>query len=94
MLTFARLQLATQLYRDHLLEDDHYLDWVLKSLESSPSERLFFWLLVVSVYWSDLTSFRRRGRRLAEALLNHAEKVIQRLANHGLPLTNECSCIN
>lgn len=33
------------------------------------------WLLLVSIYWRDLVNSRRRTKRLAEALLNHAEKV-------------------
>ena len=77
MLTHFSLQLATHLYKEHLLEEEHFLDWVLKNLDSSPPERLFLWLLLVSIYWTDLTSSRRRGKRLAESLLNHAEKVRQ-----------------
>jgi mediator of RNA polymerase II transcription subunit 12 len=69
------LQLVTHLYKDHLLEEEHFLDWVLKNLDSCPPERLFLWLLLVSIYWQDLTSSRRRSKRLAESLLNHAEKV-------------------
>jgi mediator of RNA polymerase II transcription subunit 12 len=71
------LQLATCLYKEHLLDDDHYLDWILNGLDSCPSERLFIWLLVVSIsqYWKDITSCRRRGKRLAESLLNYVAKV-------------------
>lgn len=76
-LTSSRLQLATHLYKEHLLDDDHFLDWILNSLDACPNERLFIWLLVVSVshYWIDIVSCRRRGKRLAEALLNHLDKV-------------------
>jgi len=71
------LQLATCLYKEHLLDDDHFLDWILHGLDSCPTERLFIWLLVVSVshYWNGITSCRRRGKRLAETLLNHVGKV-------------------
>ncbi|KAF2735135.1 hypothetical protein EJ04DRAFT_220246 [Polyplosphaeria fusca] len=69
-ITYA-IQLATHLYKEHLLEDEHYLDWLLKNLESSSQERLFIWLLLVSVYWADITSVRRRGKRLSEILLSH-----------------------
>ncbi|KAF2000788.1 hypothetical protein P154DRAFT_522377 [Amniculicola lignicola CBS 123094] len=71
------LQLAYHLYKDHLLEEEHYIDWLLRNLEVSQSERLFLWLLLASVYWTDLISSRRRGRRLAEALLDHSEKLSQ-----------------
>lgn len=73
-ITYA-LQLATSLYKDHLLEEDHFLDWILKNLESCPPERLFIWLLIASLYGPELTASRRRGKRLAESLLNHTEKV-------------------
>ena len=75
-ITYA-LQLATSLYKDHLLEEEHFLDWVLNNLETSVPERLFLWLLIASLYGPDLTACRRRGKRLAESLLNHAEKVCQ-----------------
>ncbi|KAF2653975.1 hypothetical protein K491DRAFT_717612 [Lophiostoma macrostomum CBS 122681] len=75
-ITYA-LQLATSLYKDHLLEEEHFLDWVLKGLESCVPERLFLWLLIASLYGPDLAACRRRGKRLAESLLNHAEKIYE-----------------
>ncbi|KAF2819996.1 mediator of RNA polymerase II transcription subunit 12 [Ophiobolus disseminans] len=77
-ITYA-LQLATCLYKEHLLDDDHFLDWMLNGLDSCTSERLFIWLLVISVshYWNDITSCRRRGKRLAESLLNYVGKLYQ-----------------
>jgi mediator of RNA polymerase II transcription subunit 12 len=82
VLISCRLQLTTHLFKERLLEEDHYLDWALKSLESCSSERLFFWLLVVCIpdFWLCLVSYRRRGKRLAESLLAHAEKV-----RHAIP---------
>ncbi|ORY11541.1 hypothetical protein BCR34DRAFT_484023 [Clohesyomyces aquaticus] len=75
-ITYA-LQFATELYQQHLLEVDHFLDWLLKNLEACPTERLFLWLLLISVYWSGLTCCRRRGKRLGETLLAHAERLYQ-----------------
>lgn len=77
LLTPSRLRLTTHLFKEHLLEEDHYLDWVLRSLDSCSAERLFLWLLVVCIpdVWLSLISSRRRGKRLAESLLGHAEKV-------------------
>lgn len=71
-----RLQLATYLYKECLLDVDHFLDWLLHSLGACSSERLFIWLLIVSIphYWKDITSCRLRGKRLAEALLNQVMK--------------------
>ncbi|KAF1841449.1 uncharacterized protein K460DRAFT_369480 [Cucurbitaria berberidis CBS 394.84] len=75
-ITYA-LQLATHLYKEHLLDDDHFLDWIVNGLDTCPSERLFVWLLVASVphFWKDITCCRRRGKRLAESLLNQLDKI-------------------
>lgn len=75
-LIFRSLQLATFLYKEYLLDVDHFLDWILHSLAACTSERLFIWLLIVSIpaYWKDITSCRIRGKRLAEALLSHSTK--------------------
>jgi mediator of RNA polymerase II transcription subunit 12 len=75
-ITYA-LQLATSLYKEHLLEDDQFLDWILKNIDNCPPERLFLWLLITSLYGQDLTASRRRGKRLADALLSHANKLYQ-----------------
>ncbi|CAI6335821.1 unnamed protein product [Periconia digitata] len=73
--TYA-LQLTSHLFKERLLENDHFLDWALKNLDSSTPERLFVWLLIVCIpdFWNDLVSVRRRGKRLAESLLEHTEK--------------------
>ncbi|KAJ4358537.1 RNA polymerase II mediator complex subunit [Didymosphaeria variabile] len=75
-ITYA-LQLAAHLFKEHLMEEDHFMDWILNSLDSCSSERLFLWLLITCIpdFWSSLISFRRRGKRLAESLLSHAESI-------------------
>lgn len=75
-ITYA-LQLAAHLFKEHLMEEDHFMDWILKSLDSCSSERLFLWLLITCIpdFWTSLISFRRRGKRLAESLLNHAGRI-------------------
>jgi mediator of RNA polymerase II transcription subunit 12, fungi type len=75
LLMLFRLQFATSLYKEHLLDNEHFLDWILKNLEACLPERLFLWLLTASLYGRDLTASRRRGKRFAESLLNHAERV-------------------
>jgi mediator of RNA polymerase II transcription subunit 12 len=87
MLTRRRLQLATFLYKECLLDVDHFLDWILHSLGACTSERLFIWLLIVSIpaYWKDITSCRMRGKRLAEALLHHVTKASS-CAQSSLPI--------
>lgn len=71
------LQLAAHLYKEHLVEESHFMDWILNSLDTSSSERLFLWLLITCIpdFWANIISSRRRGKRLAVSLLVHAEKV-------------------
>ncbi|RMZ87493.1 hypothetical protein DV736_g5280, partial [Chaetothyriales sp. CBS 134916] len=69
------LRLATRLYLENLLDRDHYLDWVLKCFTLSTDEQLPSWLLVVHIYKQDIAKFRKRGRPLAEALLNKYMKM-------------------
>jgi mediator of RNA polymerase II transcription subunit 12 len=90
MLTQPRLQFVTYLYKENLLDDDHFLDWILHGLDACPTERLFLWLLIVSVphYWKDLTSCRWRGKRLAQSLLNHIEKVSDNRSREYIHQTN------
>ncbi|GAB7351787.1 hypothetical protein MBLNU459_g2361t1 [Dothideomycetes sp. NU459] len=66
------IRLATHFYSEHLLDAEHYMDWLLNSLETSTSERLPIWILLTQIYWKHLVTDRRRGRKLSEALLAHA----------------------
>jgi mediator of RNA polymerase II transcription subunit 12, fungi type len=68
------LRFAAHLFADRLLEEDHFLDWLLTSLETSNLEQLPFWILLVRIYEKSITSNRRRGQRLTEALLSHLLK--------------------
>ncbi|KAI4715609.1 hypothetical protein E4T48_08198 [Aureobasidium sp. EXF-10727] len=67
------VRLATHFYVEHLLDEEHYMDWILTSLKQSSSERLPVWILLTQIYWKHLISHRKRGHRLAEALLGHAK---------------------
>jgi mediator of RNA polymerase II transcription subunit 12 len=69
------IRLASHLFSEHLLDDEHYLEWLLSTLETASSQQLPIWLLFVQIYWSALTSARKRGLRLAESLLNHLEQL-------------------
>ncbi|KAI5867594.1 hypothetical protein GGS23DRAFT_612744 [Durotheca rogersii] len=72
--TYA-IRLATHLYAEHLLDRDHYMDWLVSGLESSNQARLPMWLLIIQIYWKDLLRLRRHGRRLASAILNHHSSI-------------------
>jgi mediator of RNA polymerase II transcription subunit 12 len=73
--TRLRIRLATHFYAEHLLDREHYMDWLVSSLENSPQMRLPIWLLITQVYWKDLMQFRKYGRRLTTALLSHFAEV-------------------
>ncbi len=67
----ASIRLATHLYAEHLLDRDHYMEWLISSLENSHEAKLPMWLLLIQIYWKDILKLRRHGRRLATAMLNH-----------------------
>lgn len=64
-----RVRLAARLFYEHLLDQDCYLDWYLSSMEGSSLDAFPIWLAMLSIYWESLVRFRKRGRRLAETLL-------------------------
>ena len=61
--------LAVRHYSESLLDRENYLDWIVKSMSSASSEYLPVWLLMVNIHKSDLLKHRKRGRFLAESLL-------------------------
>ncbi|KAI9769426.1 MAG: RNA polymerase II mediator complex subunit [Geoglossum simile] len=63
------VRLSAHLFSEHLLDREHYLDWLISQLESCSLERLPMWLLILQIYWQELVQYRRHGKRLAEALL-------------------------
>ena len=71
----SSLQLVTHIYSEHLLDEDQFFDWMLTSFMSSETDRLPIWLLIAQLFWKDVWRYRHRGRRLAEAMLNHLHAV-------------------
>lgn len=71
----SRIRLATILYSEHLLDRDHYLDWIISGLESSTQAKLPMWILIAQICWTDMLRARKPGRRLVFALLNHLNTV-------------------
>lgn len=71
----CRLRLASRLSPDHLLDQDHYLDWMLSSLQHCDLDTLPVWMLVTQIHLQELLQQRQRGRRLVEALLGQLHKV-------------------
>lgn len=75
MADLGRTRLATQIFEERLLDREQYLEWLLTCLENAKYLQLPIWLLLVQIYWKHLVSNRQRGKRLAEALLNHLNSV-------------------
>lgn len=75
LLTASSVTLTARLYFEHLLDHDQYVDWLLSSLEAAPINVLPFWLMLLGLYWDSLVQYRKRGRRLAEVLLEKSRQV-------------------
>jgi mediator of RNA polymerase II transcription subunit 12 len=67
------MRLVFHLFIEHLLEHEHYLDWMLSAFETSTVERLPVWLVHIQLYWKFIVTSRKRGKRLAECLFKHLE---------------------
>ncbi|PMD54318.1 RNA polymeras-like protein II mediator complex component Srb8 [Hyaloscypha bicolor E] len=73
------IRLATHFYAEYLLDREHYMDWLVTSLENSPQAKLPMWLLITQVYWKDLLKYRKYGRRLSAALLSQLARTLNHL---------------
>ncbi|KAI9050465.1 hypothetical protein LZ554_005628 [Drepanopeziza brunnea f. sp. 'monogermtubi'] len=70
------IRLATNFHAEYLLDREHYMDWLVSSLENSPQTKLPMWLLVTQIYWKDLLKFRKYGRRLVASLMNQLAETL------------------
>ncbi|RKF64419.1 Mediator of RNA polymerase II transcription subunit 12 [Erysiphe neolycopersici] len=64
------IRLSTHFHAEYLLDREHYMDWLVMSLENTTQARLPIWLLIIQIYWKDLLQFRKYGCRLSSTLLN------------------------
>ncbi|KAK9860855.1 hypothetical protein MYU51_006189 [Penicillium brevicompactum] len=67
-MTYA-VGLSARLFFENLLDHDHFLEWFLSSFEAASIGTIPVWLLMLGIYWNSIMRYRRRGRRLAELLL-------------------------
>lgn len=72
------IRLATYFYMELLVDAEHYLNWIVSSFRNASLDRVPAWAVVVQMYWKDIVSYRRRGRRLAEGVLSHLQEVTQK----------------
>lgn len=79
-LTPRSVRLSNHIYAEYLMDRDHYMDWLLDSLERSPQSKLPVWVLLIQIYWKDMLRLRRTARKLVAVLLHHLHEV-------GWPLT-------
>ncbi|KAF4156578.1 hypothetical protein CNMCM6936_006474 [Aspergillus lentulus] len=90
-MTYA-VSLTARLFFEQLLDHDQYLGWFLTSLEAAPFNTLPVWLLMLGIYWSNILRYRKRGRRLAELLLDKLQLAIKSDSATSLrPLTDRLS---
>lgn len=86
-LTLYSVRLAAHFYAEHLLDREHYMDWLVSSLENSIQAKLPMWILVTQIYWKDILLYRKFGRRVSAALLTHMAEVCVHAYMKTIPLT-------
>ncbi len=69
------LRLVTYLHAEELMEEEHFLFWIVLNVMESDVDTLPIWLMVVKVFRRELTTARQLGARLASALGKHIQKV-------------------
>ena len=80
------LSLAVRLYSESLLDREHYLDWIVKSISSATPNHSPIWLLLVHLHKTDLIKHRKRGRLLAGSLLEKLFTATERVQSPWAPL--------
>lgn len=75
MADVVSIELGTRLYNENLLDREHYLDWLVKTISKSATDRLPIWLLLLHIHAKELGLFRKRGRLLAVTILDHLSAV-------------------
>ncbi|MCJ1396273.1 RNA polymerase II mediator complex subunit [Xylographa bjoerkii] len=69
------LQLVKHIYSEHLLNQEHFLDWAITSFQDSDLNLLPSWFLILQDHIDDITRQLPLGRRLVEALLEQLYKI-------------------
>ncbi|OOF98567.1 hypothetical protein ASPCADRAFT_204321 [Aspergillus carbonarius ITEM 5010] len=90
-MTYA-VSLTSRLFFERLLDHDQYLAWFLLSLEAASLNTVPVWLLMLGIYWNNIMRYRKRGRRLAEVLLEKLRQIKQPAQHTALePLVDRLS---
>lgn len=75
MLTPTSARLIARLFVENLVDQDFYLEWYLSCLENASLESFPIWMLLLGIHWEHVVRFRKRGRRVAEILLEKLRQV-------------------
>ena len=67
--------MATNLYAEHLLDREHFMEWLVQSFENCEQSKLPMWMILTEIYWKDLLKLRKYGRRLVTTLVRHHHEV-------------------
>ncbi|CAI7630667.1 unnamed protein product [Penicillium viridicatum] len=89
-MTYA-VGLTARLFSENLLDHDHFLEWFLSSFEAASIGTIPVWLLMLGVYWNSIMRYRRRGRRLAELLLQKVRQATEAKLTQLQPLIDRLS---
>ncbi|KAK4231450.1 putative mediator of RNA polymerase II transcription [Podospora fimiseda] len=68
--------LVSKLYEQHLLDREHFMEWLVSGFEGSKHQKLPMWMFITEIYWKDILKVRRYGRRLVAALVTHHHLVL------------------
>ena len=69
--------MSGHIFSEHLLDREHYFDWIITSLTSASLDTLPIWLLFTQIYWPELLRTRRFGRHLSCVLLQKLHEASQ-----------------
>ncbi|OQE37135.1 hypothetical protein PENCOP_c010G06992 [Penicillium coprophilum] len=89
-MTYA-VGLTARLFSENLLDHDHFLEWFLVSFEAASIGAIPIWLLMLGIYWKSIMRYRRRGRRLAELLLQKVRQATEAKLTQLQPLIDRLS---
>ncbi|CAI7575268.1 unnamed protein product [Penicillium glandicola] len=89
-MTYA-VGLTARLFSENLLDHDHFLEWFLSSFEAASIGTVPIWLLMLGIYWNSVMRYRRRGRRLAELLLQKVQQATEAKLTQLQPLIDRLS---
>ncbi|KAL9609972.1 MAG: hypothetical protein Q9167_005300 [Letrouitia subvulpina] len=76
------LRLSVSLFLEHLLDQDHYCEWLATSLCQSDLANLPIWVFLCRIHLRDIVRLRHPGGRLTEAFLEQRPRISSRDLHH------------